>query len=511
MAQTCSSIGKDSTPSKPLLSSGDKKDTSSSGKSSPSSHSNNNKSANVSSDDHRSKSVNGSSASSSSSLSDKRSSSSPGGKDSNNKPGFRTIPPKEIPPLVPIASSSPGARSPAPGSSDPKSGGAGERDCTSVTSVIQHPVSTSSSSSSSSSSAGGNQSNSRISLSCGNVLLEVNHQESTSSSSTSGSGHAKTSSSGPYSAGTVLKPDSLSLHAGALPPSLGSYPFLGHNLHVDHLAAAQAYSGLAHSAMGLHKTLPGAHSASAVGAPYVGYARVKTASGATTLVPICRDPYCTNCQVTMQNAHLATAMCGAGCTQCTHDKPTLLPPSSMAGLGAGGALGGILPLASHGAMSSAAAAASGLSSLYPHGLGTLPGHHGMPPYVCNWMAGSDYCGKRFATSEELLQHLRTHTSAADPMLAGGLVSYSSGLAVSPLAGCTSHYSTPGSISPNSLRRAYPTSLSPNSLAASRFHPYKSVLPSLQSAPLPGLPLSSVGAYYPSYSLYGQRLGAAVAP
>ena len=32
------------------------------------------------------------------------------------------------------------------------------------------------------------------------------------------------------------------------------------------------------------------------------------------------------------------------------------------------------------------------------------------PYICNWMAGRDYCGKRYTSAEELLVHLKTHTS-----------------------------------------------------------------------------------------------------
>lgn len=34
------------------------------------------------------------------------------------------------------------------------------------------------------------------------------------------------------------------------------------------------------------------------------------------------------------------------------------------------------------------------------------------PYVCNWMAGGEFCGRRFDSSEDLMGHLRTHTAAA---------------------------------------------------------------------------------------------------
>ena len=34
------------------------------------------------------------------------------------------------------------------------------------------------------------------------------------------------------------------------------------------------------------------------------------------------------------------------------------------------------------------------------------------PYVCNWMSGADFCGRRFSTSEDLMSHLRTHTASA---------------------------------------------------------------------------------------------------
>ena len=269
-------------------------------------------------------------------------------------------------------------------------------------------------------------------------------------------------------------------------------------LHSHALAAAK------HGSLGT--PLPGTAAIS----PY-SYARVKTAAGATTLVPICRDPYCTNCQLTMQGQ--LSSPCPSGCTQCTHDKT--LPASSLAGHAG---LGSSLPVLYPSMAGATAASASSYplpSSLYPHAFGILPSHHSLP-YVCNWVAGSDYCGKRFTTSEELLQHLRTHTSSSDnlaSLTAAGLSAYHSTLAgLSPL-GCHSNFPTPGSLSPNSLRQAYPRSLSPNSLlAASRFHPYKSPLAGLPpTAPLPGGLPSALGQYYSPYALYGARLGAAVAP
>lgn len=181
--------------------------------------------------------------------------------------------------------------------------------------------------------------------------------------------------------------------------------------------------------------------------PYLSYARMKTASGADTLVPVCRDPYCTGCQL---SSHLLSPgkTCPAGCVQCEKTSPNLLPP------------GHHMAAAYAHAQLAALAAASQL------------------PYVCSWIGGdATYCGKRFSNSEELLQHLRTHTS--DSLL-----------------------------TPSPLGRSYPTPpLSP--LATARYHPYSKphlLPPSLSSAfplpPHPGLP-----PYFSPYSLYGPRLGA----
>lgn len=242
----------------------------------------------------------------------------------------------------------------------------------------------------------------------------------------------------------------------------------------------------------------GSYPLSSTVSPYVGYARVKTASGGTTLVPVCRDPYCNNCQFSMHNAQLSS--CPSGCTQCSHDRLG----TSLPGLGHG-----LVPgLGSSAAAMAAVAAASGMPGLsYP------PSVLGRPN-ICSWMVGDTYCGKRFSSSEELLQHLRTHTTLSTSESPLSLIPPAFSLASSSLsAACHMHYSSASSLtSPAGLRRTYPTSLSPVSSlsAANRFHPYKPTLSSLPGAPLPQLGHPSLGMYYP-YSLYGQRLGPPVHP
>merc|ERR1719266_3078359 len=38
------------------------------------------------------------------------------------------------------------------------------------------------------------------------------------------------------------------------------------------------------------------------------------------------------------------------------------------------------------------------------------------PYVCNWMSNGEFCGRRFNSSEDLMGHLRTHTSTSSSAL-----------------------------------------------------------------------------------------------
>lgn len=151
--------------------------------------------------------------------------------------------------------------------------------------------------------------------------------------------------------------------------------------------------GLEHTNPAFRPPFPGGpfshHAAAMLGypgatpGPYLSYARVKTPSGGEALVPVCKDPYCTGCQFSVHNQQLLTGPCPSGCTQCDHQKYNL----AMA------------------AMSLVPPGAVPPSSMAYSQLGR--------PYVCNWIAGDTYCGKRFGASDELLQHLRTHTSGSD--------------------------------------------------------------------------------------------------
>ncbi|CAG9768791.1 unnamed protein product [Ceutorhynchus assimilis] len=269
-------------------------------------------------------------------------------------------------------------------------------------------------------------------------------------------GHSKDSPLGAY------KP--LSSMQGNLPNPLSSLCCPPGLEHATNPAFRPPFPGAPYSHHHSMLGYPGANPG-----PYLSYARVKTPSGGEALVPVCKDPYCTGCQFSLQNQQLlmsgaaaaaaaAAGPCPSGCTQCDHQKYNLAmamslgPPSSLA---------------------------------YPS-LGR--------PYVCNWIAGDSYCGKRFVTSEELLQHLRTHTSTSDPATssAASLLNHSALLTASALH-----------------RSGYPSGpLSP--LSAARYHPYgKPGLPAgLTASPYSAFNPASLGPYYSPYALYGQRLGSA---
>lgn len=287
-------------------------------------------------------------------------------------------------------------------------------------------------------------------------------------------------------------------HPGLSADALAGYPY-GLHSHAAAAALAAQSSALAAQSSALKSAYGNTMS------PYVSYARVRTPSGATTLVPVCRDPYCTNCQLTVQNSHLSSTCTAVGCTQCAHEKalqnlsmglPSFphMPPTTY----------------STSSLMSAQGLGSHLfsSSLYP----SLSAAHSGLPFVCNWVSpGNEPCGKRFTTSEDLLQHLRSHTTVTDPLaLAAAYERY--GVPPAGLPGF-SHLGlpSPGSSSPGSIRRTYPTSLSPlSAMGSSRYHPYKTMT-SPATAGLPSQQLPSFGPYFSPYSLYGQRIGAAAVP
>lgn len=99
---------------------------------------------------------------------------------------------------------------------------------------------------------------------------------------------------------------------------------------------------------------------------------------------VCRDVNCTNCKPQFSPyAYPTPIQCGPHCTQCDGVKTEQSPQSPFSCFG------------------------------YPHGMALYkPGAADeASPYVCNWVAGSKHCGKSFSTSEDLFQHLRTHTQA----------------------------------------------------------------------------------------------------
>ncbi|OXA43374.1 Zinc finger protein Elbow [Folsomia candida] len=229
--------------------------------------------------------------------------------------------------------------------------------------------------------------------------------------------------------------------------------------------------------------------------PYLhSYARLKAAAassvssspdGSSLLAgshAYCRDPFCPGCTTPLGAAghHLnSLAKCASGggssCVGCDHSNKS------------GGGIPPYFPPLFHPGF------------LYP------PPVTVTTPYICNWIsAGESYCGKRFGTSEELLQHLRTHTtnnnsSAVDLNLYGS--------------------------------RSYPTPpLSPISAggaagsAGARYHPYakpayhqsqvgsySSLFPFLGGqqgssfAALAAAMNNPLSPYFP-YALYGHRLG-----
>lgn len=198
--------------------------------------------------------------------------------------------------------------------------------------------------------------------------------------------------------------------------------------------------------------------------PYLSYARIKTPTGGEALVPVCKDPYCTGCQYSAHNQQMMMGVpCPPGCTQCEQQKYGL----AMA-------------------------------------MSTLPPNHPFAqmskPFACNWIMNDGYCGRRFSTTDELIQHMKTHSpNLSDPATAASiLAAQQSASLMSPLF-----------FPPGMHRAAYPSTSPLSPLSASRYHPYAKPgsMPASYGSFNPAL-----SAYYPPYSwMPPQRLGTAAHP
>ncbi|XP_037820559.1 zinc finger protein Noc [Lucilia sericata] len=278
-------------------------------------------------------------------------------------------------------------------------------------------------------------------------------------------------------------PPGMEQHAAANPafrPPFASNGFAHH--HAAMLAAAAANGGYPGNPNGPAGAQPN---------PYISYQRIKTPAGGEAIVPVCKDPYCPGCPYSAHTQQmLMGAPCPAGCTQCEHQKYGMAAMMGGAGLPPGHPY-------SQAAAAAAASAAAARSA----------------PYVCSWVVGDAYCGKRFQTSDELFSHLRTHTgNLSDPAAAAAALAQSQA------------QSLLGSLfPPSALRGGYPTPpLSPMSAAAAaaRYHPYAKPPSALAAGgpspfggpggfnPAAAAAAAALGPYYSPYAMYGQRIGSA---
>ncbi|XP_051946031.1 zinc finger protein 503 [Xyrauchen texanus] len=400
--------------------------------------------------------------------SDKKDSSS--GMSNGEKSGFR-VPSATCQPFTPRTGSPNSSTSASPMPSD----GKGERD--------EKKESDCNKNCNTDGSAPSSVSHSRISVSCAGINVEVNqHQETTSGSkpTTSESSCVTSSSSAsilgsglvapvsPYKPGQTVFP---------LPPAGMTYPG----------SLAGAYAGYPQHFLSHGGSLVNAQLASSLGCSKAGSSPLAGASPPSIMsASLCRDPYCLS-------YHCASHLAGAAGASCAHDSAALKSGYPL--------MYPTHPL--HGVHSSPPS--FGGHPLYPYGF-MLP--NDPLPHVCNWVSANGPCDKRFPSSEELLNHLRTHTAfTGTEKLISGYPS-SSSLASAAAAAMACHMHMPPSGAPGS----------PGTLAlrsphhalglSSRYHPY-----SKSPLPTPGAPVpvpAATGPYYSPYALYGQRLTTASA-
>lgn len=166
------------------------------------------------------------------------------------------------------------------------------------------------------------------------------------------------------------------------------------------------------------------------------------APGAPCSDPLCRDPSCPTFALKLAQAQLLSQLGAAAAMQ---SMPLGYPYAMPPGFGGLGGLGGSIPGLPYGIPGGFPGAPPvtlpGMSATLPGmlppslmGLTTtsVPSMQptqaitnapitssssspslsgvGSSPYMCSWMQGRDFCGRRFNSSEELMSHLRSHTA-----------------------------------------------------------------------------------------------------
>nr|XP_057918126.1 zinc finger protein 703-like [Doryrhamphus excisus] len=301
---------------------------------------------------------------------------------------------------------------------------------------------------------------------------------------------SKTTSEGPHLANSsharaTANCSTGSSEGGSILDKVDSVP--GHIAPISPYKAAQALFPLQSSNLGYHGSVVGAyasfppplvpgldHSKSGVGnlgipGKHPSSSPLTGASPPSFMQGLCRDPYCLSYPgVPHSSVHEPSGL--------KSSFPLVYPSHPLHSLHPGGPSSLPHPLYSYGYM--------------------LP--NDPLPHACNWVSVGGPCDKRFATSDELLAHLRAHTAPPVDMDAKMLSVSSSG----PSSSC--HLHLPHMSSPGSLLRA------PPSLGLARYHPYSKVhlTPGPSSVSLHSLPATS--PYYPHYAFYNQRLGSASA-
>ncbi|KAK1905823.1 Zinc finger protein 503 [Dissostichus eleginoides] len=302
--------------------------------------------------------------------------------------------------------------------------------------------------------------------------------------STDGSGttsHSRISFSGqglvapvsPYKHGQTVFP---------LPPAGMGYPG----------SLAGAYAGYPQHFLSHGGSLVNAQLASSLGCSKAGSSPLAGASPPSIMsASLCRDPYCLS-------YHCASHLAGTASASCTHESAAAAAANAMKN-----SYQLMYPTHPMHGVHTSAPQFSG-HPLYPYGF-MLP--NDPLPHICNWVSANGPCDKRFSSSEELLNHLRTHTAftGAEKLISGYPGSSSLASAAAAAMACHMHMpqsgppGSPGTLALRSPHHALGLS--------SRYHPYsKSPLPHGGPVPVP----AATGPYYSPYALYGQRLTTASA-